>query len=85
VFSESGREIVYGSYQTRSAPEGEREANARLIAAAPELLAALEAVLDANLDAWDRLVMSGSLVGDPESEPYVIAARAAIAKARGGK
>ncbi len=47
------------------------EANARLIAAAPDLLAALEGLF--------RLLDAGSLY-----EPQAFAARAAIAKAKGG-
>jgi hypothetical protein len=48
-----------------------REANARLIAAAPDLLAALEGLF--------LLLDAGSLY-----EPQAYAARAAIAKAKGG-
>ena len=48
------------------------EANARLIAAAPELLAALE-----KLVAWDE-------TGTPVSDVCFSQARSAIAKARGG-
>ena len=53
----------------------ERDANARLIAAAPELLEALEAIIDAA----DRDL------GDPAGMPGgpIYKARAAIAKARG--
>lgn len=54
--------------------EEERIANATLIAAAPELLAALKALLDEL--TWR--------VGDgAEGEPCLMAARAAIAKAEG--
>ena len=54
----------------------DREANARLIAAAPDLLAALE---DA-LDAWETHNKTGDgMQGHWESD-----ARAAIAKAKGG-
>jgi hypothetical protein len=53
------------------APEDQRDANARLIAAAPELLAACEELL-IYLSDWD----------DDESETCV-RARAAIAKAEG--
>lgn len=56
----------------------ECEANARLIAAAPELLEALQGFLD----MYVRLVNNdGSGACDPEYDPHVIAARAAIAKA----
>lgn len=51
---------------------GEREANARLIAAAPELLAALQSI------------MSGQLCGNVDTDAQRFqAARAAIAKATG--
>lgn len=48
-----------------------REANARLIAAAPDLLAALQFMLDSEVHGWDIL---------PAQEQ----ARVAIAKATGG-
>lgn len=55
-------------------------ANARLIAAAPDLLAALSTFLT----EYVRLVESGDAgFWDAEKEPKVIAARAAIAKAKG--
>lgn len=56
----------------------ERDANAALIAAAPELLAALEAVVAAFAPRGDKRHML-------EDMPCLIDARAAIAKARGGK
>jgi hypothetical protein len=58
----------------------ERRSNARLIAAAPELLDALKAMLK----MYCELVNSGDC-GDwsPEEDEEVIAARAAIAKAEG--
>ena len=56
----------------------EDKANARLIAAAPELLAALENALN---------VMAGIAIGDLKTikvdSPAIIQARAAIAKAKG--
>jgi len=39
------REIIFGNHNTRSAESGEQLANARLIAAAPDMLAALELAL----------------------------------------
>lgn len=62
------------------------EANARLIAAAPELLEALETavrVRDMRLDVFYKLHgLPGP--GDAEKEPeWVVQARAAIAKAKG--
>jgi hypothetical protein len=60
--------------------DGSDEANARLIAAAPELLEALRYMLRRYVE----LVESGD-AGDwnPETETEVIEARAAIAKAEG--
>ena len=57
-------------------PDSEAEANARLIAAAPELLAALECIL--------KRYESAGVQCYPEARREVIAARAAIAKATGG-
>jgi hypothetical protein len=60
------------------------EANARLIAAAPDLLAALEAVASRISGEWDNpaLVAFGPLSVDTEADCSAIA-RSAIAKARG--
>jgi hypothetical protein len=58
----------------------EMEANADLIAASPDLYAALETFVTDYVD----LVESGDAgFWDAETEPKVIAARAALAKARG--
>ncbi len=57
--------------------DGETKANARLIAAAPELLEAIIACCD-QLDGW---VMEGSL--DPADAAAVRLARGAISKATG--
>lgn len=65
---------VYRNYVGSKIPESEYQANARLIAAAPELLEALEAMLDER----------GALCREPENEAETIAL-AAIAKAKGGK
>lgn len=54
---------------------GEAEANARLIAAAPELLAALQAMVDNYVDTYGD-------EGD-DAPGSIKTARAAIAKARG--
>ena len=56
---------------TRS--DGEGGANARLIAAAPDLLAALEAIIK----------MIGPYAGQGRMDAEIAAARSAIAKARG--
>lgn len=62
----------------------QREANARLIAAAPELLAALEAVMVA-IDCYDSQHEASMARAINRSNPLSIeAARAAIAKAKGG-
>lgn len=58
----------------------ERESNARLIAAAPELLEALEVILK-NYISFATCGICG--YGGAEREEEVIAAKSAIAKARG--
>jgi hypothetical protein len=63
----------YGFGENKDVPSAEMEANAYLIAAAPELLQALRDLL--NVIAADDLV--------PESVSYMKQARAAIAKAEG--
>ncbi len=64
----------------RSAAQRRIEANARLIAAAPCILAALEALLE----RYTQLVNCGDCGNwNPETEDDVIAARAAISKAKG--
>jgi hypothetical protein len=58
----------------------ERQANARLIAAAPCQHKALEDLLE----HYTRLVNCGDCgLWDPETEPEVIAARVALARAKG--
>lgn len=69
-----------------SRPEGERDANARVIAAAPDLLAALQALVAADGECWcsvnhDR---DAGPLGPCELHGALEAARAAIAKAEGG-
>lgn len=56
------------------------EANARLIAAAPDLLAACKALLPM---AEDDLFQYGGGLHAGDSDPTILAARAAIAKAEG--
>jgi hypothetical protein len=75
-------------------PKDDMEANARLIAAAPDLLEALEEVLGTGLNGGNNMrlafmaasqqVLSDEALRDAEkSEMAVAKARAAIAKARG--
>lgn len=54
------------------------EANARLIAAAPELLEALQIMVDHEVN-----YMTLNNLGDPEEQHGVSVSRAAIAKAKG--
>lgn len=54
------------------------ESDARLIAAAPELLAALQAIVNGRVRISDK---ANDMLS--EHDPKVISARAAIAKARG--
>lgn len=63
---------------TETSTEAEAEANARLIAAAPELLTSLRGLLAITVHPYD-----GAEFEDGEV-PEVDAARAAIAKATGG-
>jgi hypothetical protein len=58
----------------------ERQANARLISAAPDLLAACKVLVRDVLYLRDE----GTLPAGTENHPTVLAARAAILKAEGG-
>jgi hypothetical protein len=60
---------------------GEMEANARLIAAAPELLRACEEALNALLDYVPLLEAHGSVMG--YGHAVIVRLKAAIAKAEG--
>lgn len=66
--------------QCRRNKEGEGKANAQLIAAAPELLEALELVLERYCHEVNEDETSWH---NPENDDCVIAARAAIAKTKG--
>ena len=66
-------EVIPGIHNTRSAPSDERRANARLIAAAPELLEAAETLV--NLATSDETMIDYAAAYDR--------LRAAIAKAKG--
>jgi hypothetical protein len=85
----AGGALPIGTFFPRNADSGdqreEAEANARLSAAAPELLAALKDALE-RLEALDkRLIEAGD--NDPTYDKYdlgqVIRGRATIAKAEG--
>lgn len=65
--------VAYGTHLD------EDDANARLMAAAPELL---EALRDVTRSFEELLATSGD--PDPGAGPFVLAAKAAIAKATGG-
>lgn len=69
-----------GHYDGRSETREENVANAHLIAAAPDLLASLRVLVG----VYVALVNSGDCGNwNPETEPQVIEARAAITKAEG--
>lgn len=68
-----------GVYKDREVSEEEREANAILIAAAPELLEALQMGYAETMD-YIRLNNLGA-----ENNHWLVLARAAIAKATGGQ
>lgn len=70
---------MYADYPSPGNPgDAELLANARLIAAAPQLAAALQTFVD----EYVRMINSGDCGSwDPEEEPKVIAARAALAAA----
>ena len=61
----------------------ERNANARLIAAAPDTLAALENILASALEWADSVQYDRDASWEYNDEPVIVAARAAIAKAKG--
>jgi len=70
ILSSENRIIAEAFWKVETDEYMPAEANARLIAAAPELLEALEAMAEWHEDSAD-------------DEPLIIATRAAIAKARG--
>ena len=76
---------IYGTFKN-GRTTGEAEANARLIAAATDLLAALRAIVARINGVWDDpdLLAFGELLPDTEADIEAIASQA-IAKARGGK
>ena len=62
---------------------GESYANANLIAASPDLLPALENLLASALVWADSVQYDRDTSWDYNAEPVIVAARAAIAKAKG--
>ena len=79
VDADEGRRRIAKIALSATLPETD-QANARLIAAAPELLSALEGLLDHHHVVARA---AGDSPGDPDQAPEVIAARAALAKAKG--
>lgn len=80
VYTESDnptREILWGGHNTRSASEGEKKANARLIAAAPELHAQAK-----NLE---RLLTELAMQGETGTDEALEEVRAVLAKVDGGE
>lgn len=75
---------VWGEKGCHSITKTEANANARLIAAAPELLEALEALLSADLYADGEGIHFIKNADTADGERAVQMARAAIAKATGG-
>lgn len=75
---------MISSWKSQPDTAAEAEANARLIAAAPELLEALEALLNADLYADGEGIHFIKNADTADGERAVQMARAAIAKATGG-
>lgn len=73
-----GNYIVGRNFAPDSADASERQANARLIAAAPDLLAALIGISK----AYERAIYNNPAQDSPDTE-WLIHANAAIAKATG--
>lgn len=75
--------IAFLPHHRDSKEDAEREANARLLAAAPELLEALEALLSERyaLEEPEQFDANGNWTSD---SPASVRARQAIAKAKGG-
>lgn len=80
IAGQDGVGVTDSRFNLWSGDDAEAKANAHLIAAAPELAEAL----DCLLTTYVEMVNSGDCgFWDAEKQPEVIAARAALAKARG--
>ena len=78
VYTESDnptREILWGGHNTRSASDEEKKANARLIAAAPEMYETMKAILAVVNDPGP--IFPGTAIGDKLRE--------ILAKVEGGE
>jgi hypothetical protein len=83
VFGADRQFVCEVGFQLDNGDDEREAADARLIAAAPDMLDALKSLVAAN-EAWNREV--AAIVGrEPGwTDSYLDAARAAIAKAEGG-
>ena len=80
VYTESDnptREILWGGHNTRSASDEEKKANARLIAAAPEL--------HAQAKILERLLTELAMQGETGTDEALEEVRALLAKVDGGE
>ena len=80
VYTESDnptREILWGGHNTRSASDEEKKANARLIAAAPEL--------HAQAKVLERLLTELAMQGETGTDEALEEVRALLAKVDGGE
>ena len=80
VYTESDnptREILWGGHNTRNASDDEKKANARLIAAAPEL--------HAQAKILERLLIELSMQGETGTDEALEEVRAVLAKVDGGE
>ena len=80
VYTESDnptREILWGGHNTRSASDDEKKANARLIAAAPEL--------HAQAKILERLLTELAMQGETGTDEALDEVRSVLAKVDGGE
>jgi hypothetical protein len=80
VYTESDnptREILWGGHNTRSASDEEKKANARLIAAAPDLLA--------QCKLFEKVLRACIMAGDSGAELELEKLREVLAKVDGGE